>query len=219
MAIQSQNRTHFRDSQWDQRRFQSVTRCGVLLLLAILSLSVGCARLRSTTPEAPLKKTTESSKPNDGSAVSNSRREKATEPNSIHTRGKEERQRKETRAQSAPPASARAKKARYHDEDHQVKTAARELAKSVGEIEKMKVCYVTKDDEWWVTFYQDIGPVIDVKQYIWNRDLEKFEPFLVLKRISKAKFAAELKREEPGHRCDIISPPKKSEPEKPKTEK
>jgi hypothetical protein len=219
MAIQPQNRARSRDSQSQRRRFQSATLCAVLLFLAILSLSAGCAQLRSTATEAPSRKITESSKPNGGSTVLNNRREKATKPNSILARGQDQSQRKETGAQSGPSASAPPKKASYHDEGPQVKAAAWELVKSIGEVEKMKVCYVTKDDEWWVTFYQDIGPVIDVKQYIWNRNLERLEPFLVLKRVSKAKLADELKREEPGRRCDIISPPKKTATETPKTEK
>ena len=73
------------------------------------------------------------------------------------------------------------------DEDQQVKAAARDLAKNMGGIQKIKVCYVEKDDEWWATLYEDIGTVIDVKQFVWNRESEKFDPFLILKRISKSK--------------------------------
>ena len=106
-------------------------------------------------------------------------------------------------------ASARVKKFVSESEESQVETAARELAKGIGSINGIRVCYVDKDDEWWATFYEDIGPVIDVKQFIWNRESEKFEPFLVLKRISKPKLAAELKRREAGRNCIILPLPEK----------
>jgi len=103
--------------------------------------------------------------------------------------------------------SAALRKTEVQDEEHQIKTAAYELAKSVGAIEKMKLCYVPKDDEWWATFYVDIGSIFDVKQFIWSRESEKFEPFLVLKRISKSKLASELKQDEPERKCTVLALP------------
>ena len=89
------------------------------------------------------------------------------------------------------------------------KPRPRELAKRIGSIDKIKMCYVDKDDEWWATFYEDIGSVIDVRQFIWNRESQRFEPFLVLRRISKSKLAAELNRNEKGRSCIILPPPEK----------
>jgi hypothetical protein len=103
---------------------------------------------------------------------------------------------------AGPPVQVRISKPQ--DEDQQVRTAALELSRALGPIQKIKICYVSKDDEWWASFYQDIGPVIDLKQFIWNRESEKFEPFLVLKRIPKSRLAAELKREDRGQTCTII---------------
>lgn len=102
--------------------------------------------------------------------------------------------------------SAAIEKRKPPDEDQQVKAAALELAKNIGGIEKIKVCYVDKDDEWWATLYEDIGAVIDVKQFIWNRESEKFDPFLILKRISKSKLDSDLKHNEPGRKCFVIAP-------------
>jgi hypothetical protein len=104
----------------------------------------------------------------------------------------------------APPRSVQVRISKPQEEDQQVRAAALALSGTMGPIQKIKLCYVSKDEEWWATFYQDIGPVIDVKQFIWNRESERFEPFLVLKRISKSKLAAELKREERGQTCSII---------------
>jgi hypothetical protein len=217
MTIQLQNRAHFPNSQAQRRLVRALHR-GCLLLF-VLSLSVGCVRLPSATPDVSPKQPTESSKPKEATAVLGAQREKKPEPSSALPKDKDS-QGEPIKAQSSPDASsAQVKKSKPQDEDHEVKAAARELSKSIGSIEKIKVCYVTKDDEWWAIFYEDIGPVIDVKQFIWNRELEKFEPFLVLKRISKAKLAEELKQDQSGHRCDILAPPEKPKPEKPKPEK
>ena len=106
--------------------------------------------------------------------------------------------------QFAARPSVQVRISKPQDEDQQVRAAALALSRTMGPIQKIKLCYVSKDDEWWATFYQDIGSVIDLKQFIWNRESERFEPFLVLKRISKSKLAAELKREERGQSCTII---------------
>lgn len=102
---------------------------------------------------------------------------------------------------------AQIEKGKPQDEEQQVKAAALELAKNIGGIEKIKICYVDRDDEWWATLYEDIGTVIDVKQFIWNRELEKFDPFLILKRISKSKLDSDLKQSEPGRNCAVMSAP------------
>jgi hypothetical protein len=107
--------------------------------------------------------------------------------------------------------SAPVEKRKPADEDQQVKVAARELAKNMGGIQNIKVCYVDKDDEWWATLYEDIGTVIDVKQFFWNRESEKFEPFLILKRISKSKLDADLKQSEPGRKCAVVALPEEKD--------
>ncbi len=188
-------------------------------MLGFLLLSNGCALLSRTIPEPSPKERPESAKSKDSREAPHSQPEKAVEPTSVPTRDREQNQPKETRAQSVAGTSAHAKKSKHMDEEQQVKAAVRELAKSLEAIAKIKVCYVTKDDEWWATFYEDIGPVIEVKPFIWNRESEKFEPYLVLKRISKSKFETDLKRDDPGQKCDILSPPEKENPEKSKPEK
>jgi hypothetical protein len=103
--------------------------------------------------------------------------------------------------------SAAVQKFEAQDEEHQIKAAAHVLAKTIGVVEKMKLCYVTQDDEWWATFYVDIGSILDVKQFIWNRESEKFEPFLVVKRLSKSKLASDLKQSQPGRKCAVLTLP------------
>lgn len=96
------------------------------------------------------------------------------------------------------------------DEATRVRTAALELARSLGDIKRAKVCYVDKDKEWWAVFYQDMESAADVRQFFWNATTEKFEPFLVLKRIPQAKIDSDFKKEESGKICaelPLPSPP------------
>lgn len=108
-----------------------------------------------------------------------------------------------------PPAAAEkaTEKRKPEEEAARVRTAALDLAKSLGQVERMKVCYSNKDKEWWAIFYQDIESGIDVKQFFWNSDGEKFEPFLVMKRIPKTKLEAEAKKDEPEKTCTVVTPP------------
>lgn len=89
--------------------------------------------------------------------------------------------------------------------DERLLDAAIEAAKELVAVEKMKLCYKLKEDEWWVSIYVDIRNRIDVKQFIWNRELENLEPFLVLKRIPKSKLASELNKAEPGSICEVVT--------------
>jgi hypothetical protein len=89
-------------------------------------------------------------------------------------------------------------------EDQKIKEAAKELSKSFPNVTKIKVCYSVKDDEWWVTLYDKAGAFTELKQYTWNRDQEKLEVFLVLKRIPSTRVQQQLTEEEVGKACDII---------------
>lgn len=104
------------------------------------------------------------------------------------------------------PASDR-KKARRPTLVRQLKNAAHELAKKHRPVRKMQLCHVAKDDEWWLFLYKDIGPVIDVRHFIWNWEKEKFAPFLVVKRIPKSKLSSHLNKKVPGRKCKILAPP------------
>lgn len=98
-------------------------------------------------------------------------------------------------------------KLRPEDEAARVRTAALDLARTVGQIARMKVCYSKKDKEWWAILYEDLGSSVDVKQFIWSAEGEKFEPFLVMKRIPKAKLDAEAKKDEIDKTCTLVDPP------------
>jgi hypothetical protein len=100
-------------------------------------------------------------------------------------------------------------------EDQKIKESAFEVAKGYPNVSKIKICYAVKDDEWWVTLYDDIGAAIDLKQFTWNRELEKLEPFLVLKRIPSNRLQAQLSEEEPGRACEILTVPREPEPPTP----
>jgi hypothetical protein len=91
-------------------------------------------------------------------------------------------------------------------EDQQVKGAAQEMAKSFPAVRKIQVCYQIEADEWWVALCDDMGTEIDVKQFTWNREQEKLEPFLVLKRIPASRLEAHLATKRPGMACEILEP-------------
>jgi len=89
-------------------------------------------------------------------------------------------------------------------EDEKVKTLALGLAKGFPAGSKIKICYAVKRDEWWVTLYEDAGAVFELKQYTWNRDQDKLEPFLVLKTVPKEKLEEHLNSPEPDKACEVI---------------
>lgn len=89
-------------------------------------------------------------------------------------------------------------------EDQKVRHAAMGLRDAHVAAQKMKLCYAVKDDEWWVTFYEDAGSHYELKQYVWERDLERLEPFLVLKRVGKERLEQHLRMGEPDRACEVI---------------
>ncbi|MGO9569875.1 MAG: hypothetical protein ACLP5H_20280 [Desulfomonilaceae bacterium] len=100
-------------------------------------------------------------------------------------------------------------------EDQKVRDAAVEMAKASPEVKKIKICYAVKEHEWWVIFYERGEGIFELKQYIWNKESEKLEPFLVLKRIPAARLQQHLTEEEPGRACEIMEPPSRGSVEQP----
>ncbi len=84
-----------------------------------------------------------------------------------------------------------------------------DIAKNIDTIKKIRICHVENEDEWWVTLFDDIGSVIDLKQYVWDRDSETLRPFLIQKRISKARFESQLTSTSPDRTCEVMDPPPK----------
>lgn len=102
------------------------------------------------------------------------------------------------------------KKKRKQDEsrfDRQLREAADKLAVDLGQIKAMKLCYVNRDNEWWVILYRDIGPVIDVMNYIWNWEEQKFKRYLIVKRIPKNELREAVIGRERGRNCEILKHP------------
>src|SRR5271157_2799402 len=92
-------------------------------------------------------------------------------------------------------------------EDQKVRDAAVVMAKASPEVKKIKICYAVKQHEWWVILYEQGQGFFELKQYIWNKESEKLEPFLVLKRIPAARLQQHLTEEEPGKACEILEFP------------
>jgi len=81
------------------------------------------------------------------------------------------------------------------------------MAKASPEVKKIKICYAVKQHEWWVILYERGQGFFELKQYIWNKESEKLDPFLVVKRIPEARLQQHLTEEEPGKACEILEPP------------
>lgn len=92
-------------------------------------------------------------------------------------------------------------------EDQAVKDAAIEIARSFPQTKKIKICYSINDDEWWVTLYDFTDSFIDLKQFTWNRETKKLEPFLVLKKIPPNRLQEHLSEEESGKACEVVDSP------------
>jgi len=91
-------------------------------------------------------------------------------------------------------------------EDQKVKAAAQELAKSIPNVQGIKLCYMVKNDEWRVTLYEDIGPMFDVKQFFWDREQDKFQPHLVQVRIAKNALDRHLAESDLDQACETLEP-------------
>jgi hypothetical protein len=100
-----------------------------------------------------------------------------------------------------------------------VKEAAFDISRPIATIKKIRICHVESADEWWVTLYDDIGPMIDLKQYIWDPDTESLTPFLVLKRIAKSRLDHYLTLKEQDRTCQVFDPPPKPAKKTEKEEK
>ncbi len=96
-------------------------------------------------------------------------------------------------------------------EDEKVKSLALDLAKGSSAGSKMKICYAIKRDEWWVILYENIGSAFEVKQYSWNREQNKLEPFLVYKTLPHDKIQEQLNSPEPDRACEVVETPPKED--------
>lgn len=112
--------------------------------------------------------------------------------------------------QPGPTKSDRVSPAEHKEErwdDQKVKDAALRLAKRFPATQKIKICYATKDDEWWVIFYEDAGSYYELRQFVWDRDTDKLQPFLVLKRIDRHELNEHVAAAEPDRACESMDPP------------
>lgn len=92
-------------------------------------------------------------------------------------------------------------------EDQKVRDAAVEMAKASPEVKKIKICYAVKEHEWWVILYERGEGFFELKQFIWNKESERLEPYLVLKRIPAARLQQHLTEEDPGKACEVMELP------------
>lgn len=80
------------------------------------------------------------------------------------------------------------------------------MIKELSSPKKYMICHDEIKDEWSLTVFDDIGNVLDVKQYYWNMETEKMEPFLVLNRIPKSHLKDELSKKGLGKNCSTYQP-------------
>jgi gamma-glutamylcyclotransferase (GGCT)/AIG2-like uncharacterized protein YtfP len=89
-------------------------------------------------------------------------------------------------------------------ENRKVTEMALDLAGKIKEVRAIKLCRITKDDEWWITLYQDIGHSYDLKQYVWNRYKDKPVPFLVERRIPKDILSQHVEDSGSDKTCKVL---------------
>lgn len=124
---------------------------------------------------------------------------------------------KETTQSTHVTSSVKEARHKSHEtqwEDQKVKQAAMELRDAHRSAQKMKLCYAVKDDEWWVIFYEDAASHYELRQYVWDRDRERLDPFLVMKRIPRDRLSQDLSTSEPDRACEVVdlaSPPQQEE--------
>jgi hypothetical protein len=102
------------------------------------------------------------------------------------------------------PARARAGVRDRDWEDHRVRRAALDLAGKHPGVAKVKICYSVREDDWWIILYQEVGSVVELKQFIWKRDQPELEPYLVLERIPKHRLQDHLSRSDPNKACEVL---------------
>lgn len=89
-------------------------------------------------------------------------------------------------------------------EDDRIRSAAIEMARATPSVKKMKICLDIKHSEWWVILYEDLGPAIELRQFVWNKDQKRFEPHLVLDRIPREQLERHASESEPGRACEAV---------------
>ncbi len=92
-------------------------------------------------------------------------------------------------------------------EDRRVEAAAMELALKTPGVIKLKICYDLNQDEWWVVLFEDHGPIVEIRPFVWNRDSASFEPFLVVRQIAKDRLQVQLSEDEPSRPCRVVDLP------------
>ena len=103
----------------------------------------------------------------------------------------------------ADSKSAQGKSGKPLSEEEKVLNVATETVSIVASPAKYTVCYDQEKAEWWLTIYDDIGYAFDVKKFFWNPELEKFEPFLVLSKISKNRLNDEVSKKSDTKKCSV----------------
>lgn len=84
---------------------------------------------------------------------------------------------------------------------------ARELARKLPRIRKIKLCRDVEEEDWWICLYEEKGPYLELQQYTWNAYQDRPQPFLVLERIARSGLQKHLTRVSPGMKCQVLDPP------------
>ncbi len=155
------------------------------------------------------------------SAKKESADKKNTTPESVHATEKLEARKieikpgKEMTSSSKKPGAKAANTKLINDEEEQeVRSAALKLAQTCESLIHIKICYIIADDEWWVSLYDDMGPQVDLRSFIWDRDNQRLRPFLVLTRIPKNKLEQHVYASGEDRSCFLLEPLKPLKEEK-----
>ena len=89
-------------------------------------------------------------------------------------------------------------------EREKVKTVALRLTANTTSVDRIKICHDPKENEWWITLYEDAGVFVELKQYIWSIYKDRPEPFLVQERVSKDRLEDHLSTAKTGTSCEVL---------------
>lgn len=118
-------------------------------------------------------------------------------------------------AKAADPARVEGQTSKSLTPEERIEQESLRLAKEHGPLDSAQLCYIKKDQEWWLVLYKDIGSAIDIKRWYWNWEKEEFAPFLVLDRIPRSKMEEQLTKKERGRTCRTLPLPPAPAPTNP----
>jgi hypothetical protein len=87
-----------------------------------------------------------------------------------------------------------------------VKKATLDMPKNIYTSKKMQIWHTEPSDEWSATLLDEIGTMMDLKQYVWEPDSETLTPFLTLEMIAKWRLDHHFALKKQDKTCQTMTP-------------